>query len=107
MSVFFRKIRTNENGTASIICSSEPLETKTSSISGIETTHRVSKSVQFGILSLVDPTTGKSMLAKHPTIKALQAKLNIGDELPSFQMGAPILDRDTQEPNGLFWVEAV
>jgi len=107
--VFFRRLRINEStGTATIIVSSDALETKTSDLLGFSVGSRTQNNITFGVLSLVDPQTGKAMSAKHPTILALQKKLNVGDALPGFQLSNnPVVNRETGEETGLFWVEAV
>ena len=47
------------------------------------------------------------MGAKHPTIKALQTKLNQGDEMPGFQLSDnAVVDLNTGEETNLRWVEA-
>ena len=85
MSVFFRKLRVNDStGTATIIVTD----------------------ITFGVLSLIDPETNQVMKANHPTIKALQGKLNAGDEMKGFQLSDnPVIDLNTGEETNLRWVE--
>jgi len=79
MSVFFRKLRINENtGTATIIVTDKLITSKKSELAGMSVATRATGNVTFGILSLIDPETNKVMRANHPTIKALQNKLNQG-----------------------------
>ena len=108
MSVFFRKLRINENtGTATIIVTAKPISSTKREIAGMQTALRTSSNVTFGVLSLIDPETNKVMGAKHPTIKALQNKLNQGDEMPGFQLSDnPVIDLNTGEETNLRWVEA-
>lgn len=76
-------------------------------IAGMQTALRTSSNVTFGVLSLIDPETNKVMGAKHPTIKALQTKLNQGDEMPGFQLSDnAVVDLNTGEETNLRWVEA-
>ena len=69
---------------------------------------RTQGSVNFGVLSLIDPETNQVMKANHPTIAALQKKLNSGDEMPGFQLSNnPVVDIQTGELTTLMWIEAV
>lgn len=107
-SVYFRKIRINEETqSVSIIVSSEPLQQAKGQIAGFQVGARTQQKISFGILALTDPKTGKSMNASHPTIKGLQAKLNVGDEIPGFKLSNnAVVNRETGEPlENLFWVE--
>ena len=108
MSVFFRKLRINENtGTATIIVTDKPISSTKREIAGMQTALRTSSNVTFGVLSLIDPETNKVMGVKHPTIKALQTKLNQGDEMPGFQLSDnAVVDLNTGEETNLRWVEA-
>ena len=46
------------------------------------------------------------MRGSHPTIKALQSKLNAGDEMPGFQLSYnPVVDLKIGEETNLRWVE--
>ena len=107
-SVYFRRIRTNqETGTATIIVSDSPLVQKQAKLAGLNVATQSQTSVTFGVLSLRDPDTGKVMGADHPTIQALQSKLNSGDEMEGFRLSEnPVINQTTDEPTGLFWVEA-
>jgi hypothetical protein len=107
-SVFFRKVKINaETQSAVIIVSSAPLTQTQAEIAGFSVGARTQQNLQFGILALTDPKTGQSMKANHPTIKGLQAKLNVGDEIPGFQLSNnAVVDSKTGEAlDGLFWVE--
>tara|TARA_R100000742_G_C4267542_1_gene85740 strand:- start:199 stop:531 length:333 start_codon:yes stop_codon:yes gene_type:complete len=108
MSVFFRKLRINENtGTATIIVTDKPISQTKREVAGMDVGIRTSSNVTFGILSLIDPETNKVMGANHPTIKSLQSKLNQGDEMPGFQLSDnPVVDLNTGEETNLRWVEA-
>ena len=108
MSVFFRKLRINDNtGTATIIVTDKPISSTKRDVAGMNVSVRSTGSVTFGILSLIDPDTNKVMGAKHPTIKSLQNKLNQGDEMPGFQLSDnPVVDLNTGEETNLRWVEA-
>jgi|688.fasta_scaffold1417332_1 hypothetical protein len=107
-SVFFRKIKVNaDTQSAVIIVSSAPLIQTKAEIAGFTVGARTQQNLQFGILALTDPKTGESMKANHPTIKSLQAKLNVGDEIPGFRMSnVAVVDQKTSEAlKDLFWVE--
>ena len=108
MSVFFRKLRINENtGTATIIVTDKPISSTKREIAGVQMALRTSSNVTFGVLSLIDPETNTVMGASHPSIKALQSKLNSGDEMPGFQLSEnPVVDLNTGEDTNLRWVEA-
>ena len=59
-------------------------------------------------MSLIDPETNQVMRANHPTIKALQNKLNQGDEMQGFKLSDnPVVDLNTGEETNLRWVEQV
>ena len=107
-SVFFRRFRINEETqSATIIVSSQPLTQAKAEIAGFSVGARTQQDVQFGILALTDPKTEKAMKANHPTIKALQAKLNPGDEIPGFKLSNnAVVNRETGEAlDNLYWVE--
>jgi len=109
MSVFFRKVNINSSrNTATVIVSSAPLSNKETSIAGMAVATRSQSNIVFGVLSLIDPDTGETMRANHPTITAIQKSCNIGDELEGFQMTDNVVkDMITGEPTTLVWVEAV
>ena len=106
-NVFFRRVRKNEDtGTATIICASTPVTLKSGKLAGLDVATSSQAQTTIGVLSLRDKKTGDVMGAKHPTILALEQKLNAGDEMPGFRLSDnPGLDRETGEPTGLFWVE--
>jgi hypothetical protein len=107
-SVYFRRIKINEStGSAIIVVSSAPLSQTSAEIAGFQVGARTQQNLQFGILALTDPKTGKSMRADHPTIKGLQSKLNPGDEIPGFKLSANrVTNRETgEELDNLYWVE--
>ena len=95
MAIFMHKIEKN-----TIVCVSEPLTTVKKTINGKEVHARTQANRTFGLLCLVD--------AKGKTLDPRSLGLNAGDEIPGFDFSdAPVLDRDTKEETGLFWVEAV
>ena len=107
-SVFFRRFKINDTTkSAIIIVSSQPLSQTTTEIAGFAVGARNQQDIQFGILALTDPKTGESMKANHPTIKALQSKLNPGDEIPGFKISnVAVVDQETKEPlDNLYWAE--
>jgi len=107
--VYFRKVNINaERNTATVIVSSAPLASKTSTILGKEVATRSQSNITFGVLSLLDPETNETMRADHPTIKHIQKTCNVGQELEGFRMTDNlVLDMVTKEPTTLCWVEAV
>jgi hypothetical protein len=104
-SVYFHKLKINDKtGSVMIICSSSPLETKVASIAGKKFTIRKQAAVQFGILTLMDEK-GQPIKSNSPLVKDLKT-LAQGQELAGFYMSDnPVLDKETQEPTGLFWVD--
>ena len=109
MSVFFRKLRLNDStGTATIIVTSAPIQSKIGTLAGISVGTRTQNSITFGVLSLIDPETNTVMKANHPTIAQLQKKLNAGDEMPGFKLSDNrVVDLVTGEETTLYWVEAI
>lgn len=107
MSVFFRKLRINDTtGTATIIVTDKLITNKQGTLAGMEVGTRTNGNITFGVLSLIDPKTNQVMRANHPTIKALQSKLNAGDEMAGFQLSDnPVIDLKTGEETNLRWVE--
>ena len=108
MSVFFRKVNINKGtNTATVIASSAPLGNKTAMIAGVEVATRDNSNITFGVLSLMDPKTGKTCDADHPTIKHIQQNVNEGDEMPDFRMtGNMVMDMKTKKETTLCWIEA-
>jgi len=76
------------------------------SLAGMQVGARSQGNITFGVLSLIDPETNKVMNGKHATIKALQSKLNVGDEMPGFKLSDSFVnDINTGEATTLRWVE--
>ena len=93
-SVFMHKIVKN-----TIVCVSEPLATIDKEINGHKVKVRTQANRAFGLLCLVD--------AKGKTLDPHTLGLSLGDEITGFKMSeVPVLDRDTKEKTGLFWVES-
>jgi len=109
MSVFFRKVNINaERNSATVIVSSSALSNKVTTLAGMPVATRSNSDISFGVLSLMDPETGETMKADHPTIAAIKQTLNVGDEMEGFQMTDNfVMDMVTKEPTTLRWVEAV
>tara|TARA_B110000908_G_C10251333_1_gene452245 strand:+ start:416 stop:745 length:330 start_codon:yes stop_codon:yes gene_type:complete len=109
MSVFFRKVNINKGtNTATVIASSAPLGNKKAMIAGVEVATRDNSNITFGVLSLLDPKTGKTCDADHSTIKHIQQNVNVGDEMPDFRMTDNfVMDMKTNEPTTLRWIEAI
>ena len=107
--VYFKSISVNKTyNTATIVVTSAPMLTKVASIAGIEVGTRVQHQVTFGLLSIIDPETGKTIAGNSKIAQQLQTSLNPGDVLDGFQMSSnPVLDRETNEPSDMYWVEAV
>lgn len=108
-SIYFKSMSINKTfNTATIIVTSQPMQSKTTSIAGINVGVRVQHQATFGLLSLIDPETGKSMTADSTMAKQLQTALNAGDPLDGFRMSENnVMDRETNEPTDMFWVEAI
>jgi len=110
-SVYFRKININgETKSVSIVVSSAPLTQTKQTTFGIEVGCRTQTTALFGVLSLTDPKTGKTINEKHPMAIAL-GKLNPGDEIPGYRFStSPVMAKaiNGEEPlaTGLFWVES-
>jgi len=93
-SVFMHKIVKK-----TIVCVSEPLDTVEQEINGKKVHVRTQANRTFGLLCLVDD--------KGKTLEPSTLGLKQGDEIPGFKMSdQAVLDQDTKEPTGLFWVEA-
>ena len=106
--VYFRKVNINANtGSATIIVSSKPMSQKKGEIAGIQVGTRTQGDISFGVLSLIDPETNQVMRSDHPSIKALQSKLNLGDEMPGFKLSdVKVVNLTAGEENqNLYWVE--
>ena len=109
MSVFFRKVNINKGtNTATVIASSAPLGNKKAMIAGVEVATRDNSNITFGVLSLMNPTTGKTCDADSEIIKHIQKNVNVGDEMTDFQMTDNfVMDMKTNEPTTLRWIEAI
>ena len=105
-SVFFRKVNiNNDKGTATIICTDEPMTMKQGSFLGHECGTSSSKSLTFGVLSLKDPSTGKPYPADHQ-IYADAKSLDQGEEIPNFRFTSNPVLNENREETGLYWIEA-
>jgi len=108
--VYFKKMNINEStGSATIIVTNAPMTQKATDLCGLPVASRTQGVLSFGVLSLLDPETNKTMGASHPTIVALTAKLNAGDEMPKFKLSdVKVVNLVTGEENeNLYWVEQV
>ena len=93
-SIFVHKIVKN-----TIVCVSEKLDTIDREFNGKQVSVRTQADRTFGLLCLVD--------AKGKTLDPAPLALSLGDALVGFRMSdQPVLDQDTKQPTGLFWVEA-
>ena len=93
-SVFMHKIVKN-----TIVCVSEPLSTVEQEVNGKKVFVRTQAKRCFGLLCLVDD--------KGKNLEPHSLGLKQGDEIPGFKMSdQAVLDQDTKEETGLFWVEA-
>ena len=109
MSVFFRKVNINAaRNSATVIVSSSAISNKTTMIAGIEVATRSNNDITFGVLSLMDPETGKTCDADSNIIKHIQQNVNVGDEMEDFRMTDNfVMDMKTNEPTTLRWIEAI
>lgn len=108
--VYFRKLNINEStGSATVIVSSAPMSNKKTTLVGLNVATRTQGSLSFGVLSLIDPETNQVMKSDHPIINELAKKLNLGDEMPNFQLSEQkVVNLQTGEENqNLFWVEQI
>lgn len=95
--IYLHKIPT---GTKTIVAVSEPLDSVKKTINGKEVHVRTQANRTFGLLCLMD--------SKGKTLDPRTLALNPGDEIPGFEFSdSPVLDQETKEETGLFWVEAV
>tara|TARA_R110000751_G_scaffold208005_1_gene311752 strand:+ start:204 stop:491 length:288 start_codon:yes stop_codon:yes gene_type:complete len=95
MAIYMHQITKN-----TIVCVSEPLDSVKKTINGKEVLVRTQANRTFGLLCLMD--------GKGKTLDPRSLGLSPGDEIPGFAFsGAPVLDRETKEETGLFWVESV
>jgi hypothetical protein len=93
-NVFFHKINNN-----TIVVKSQPLTSRKAKVNGIEVQAREQAQVTFGILVLQD--------AEGNTLNPATLGLKPNQELPGFRLSeSPVLDMETGEATGLFWVEA-
>lgn len=107
-TVYFNKIRITKNDTVSIICTSAPIESKSTEIQGLSVSARNQAPVTFGVLSLIDDATGKSLHKDHALAKAYASKFKKNMPMPGLSFtDKPILKKDSQEETGLFWVDVV
>jgi hypothetical protein len=100
-NVFFHTISGN-----TIVCVSEPLQTITQVINGVEVTIRKQSNRVFGLLCIVDPLSGKTT---DPTSLGLEE----GQELTGFHFStSPVIEQGDKgsvpkgEATGMFWVTA-
>ena len=94
MAIYMHQITNN-----TIVCVSEPLSTVKKTVNGKEVYTRTQANRTFGLLCLMD--------ANGKTLDPRSLGLKSGDEIPGFDFSdAPVLDQKTNEPTGLFWVEA-
>jgi hypothetical protein len=107
--IYFKSISINKAfNTATIVVSSAPILNKMTVIAGINVETRTQQQVTFGLLSVIDPETGKTITGDSDITKVLQQSLNTGDVLDGFKLSSnPVMDRTTGEPTDMFWVEAV
>jgi hypothetical protein len=104
-SVYFLKLKINQDTkSVMIICSSAPLESKVATLAGKKFTIRKQAAVQLGILTLMDEK-GQAIKSDSPMVKDLKTLVQ-GQELAGFFMSDnPVLDKETKQPTGLFWVD--
>jgi len=108
-SVYFKSLSINKTfNTATVVVSSTPILNKMATIAGIKVETRTQQQTTFGLLSIIDPETGKTITGDSDIAKTLQQSLNVGDVLEGFQLSInPVMDRETNEPTNMYWVEAI
>jgi|MDSX01.1.fsa_nt_gb hypothetical protein len=109
-SVYFRKMRINENTkNVTIYVTSKPLTQSETNFLGFDVTVRDQDTIVSGQLNFVDPKTKKTMTSNHPMVKKLKAT-KPGTEIKGFTINtdAPVRNIETGDPlRNLYWVEAV
>ena len=107
--IYYKSISINTKfSTATIITTTSPMVSKVTAIAGIEVGVRVQHKATFGLLSIIDPKTNKSMAGNSELATHLQKTLSSGDVLEGFKLSSnPVIDRETGEATDMFWVEAV
>lgn len=109
-SVYFRKMRINENTkNVTIYVTSKPLTATKTNFMGVDLVVRDQDTIVSGQLNFVDPKTNKTMTSNHPMVKKLKAT-KPGTEIKGFTINtdAPVRNIETGDPlRNLYWVEAV
>lgn len=102
--IYFHKVTRN-----TIVCTSEPFGATKGELNGVATATRNVGDVTFGLLCLVDDA-GNTQVLNHrgSNPEGVDYKLKDKQPLAGFEMSnQPVLDRETKEPTGMFWVTAV
>ena len=93
-NVFFHKIVNN-----TIICKSIPLSVNKTEINGTSVFTREQGNVTYGLLCLMDD--------KGNSLDPSTLGLKLNQEMKGFQFSdSPVLDQETQEETGMYWVES-
>jgi len=99
-AVYFYQV--SESGT--IVCTNNPMKLIKSKINGKDVLSRTQSELSFGLLCLVDvdPETGEQT-----TAHGSELGLKRGDAIPNFRFSSnPVIDRDSGEETGMYWIEA-
>ena len=104
-TVYFNKLRITNAGTVSLIGTSEPVASNDATeCLGLTLHSRSQSNSLFGVLSLTDETTGKSLSKDSPFVKKIVATYSQNTLLPGFVMtDKAILDKEGNE-TGLYWI---
>ena len=98
MAIFMHKPIEKDSNT--IVCVDAKIAKTKRTINGVDVWSRSQAKRTFGLLCLVDEQGN--------ILDPRELKLSPGDEIPGFEMSDnPVLDRESKEETGLFWVEAV
>ena len=93
-NVFFHKIVNN-----TIIVKSQPLSVNKTEINGTSVFTREQGNVTYGLLCLMDD--------KGNSLDPSTLGLKLNQEMKGFQFSdSPVLDQETQEETGMYWVES-
>ena len=90
---YFHKIVNN-----TIICKSQPLSVHKTEINGVTVHTREQGQVTYGLLCLMDD--------KGNSLDPSTLGLKLNQPMDGFQFSeSPVLDQETQEETGMYWVE--
>ena len=93
-NVFFHKIVNN-----TIVVKSQPLSVTKTEINGVQVVTREQGQVTYGLLCLLDD--------KGNSLDPSTLGLKLNQEMKGFRFSeSPVLDQETNEETGMYWVES-